>query len=130
MLVLTIRTNEPAAEVALFDSAKQAGGQKWQAHRELSVTIHNKIEAMLGSASKSWSDLEGVVFFAGPGSFTGLRIGASVAGALAYGLKIPIVSVRDKDWAEQGIRKLKAGEDEKTALPFYGGEPHITKPKK
>jgi tRNA threonylcarbamoyladenosine biosynthesis protein TsaB len=130
MLVLTIKTNEPVAEVTLFDGAKQTGHEKWQAHRELSLTIHKKIEAILSSAGKSWDDLEGIVFFAGPGSFTGLRIGASVAGALAYGLKIPIVSVRDKGWAEQGVRKLEDGADEKTALLFYGGEPHITKPKK
>lgn len=38
----------------------------------------------------NFSDLDGVEVEAGPGSFTGLRVGASVAQALGFVLNIPV----------------------------------------
>jgi len=70
------------------------------------------------------------VVYKGPGSFTGLRIGISVANALAYGLNVPIVSTTGKDWQLQGIDRLKKGKNETSAVPDYGSEPHITLPTK
>ena len=39
---------------------------------------------------KDWSDLKSITFYSGPGSFTGLRIGASVVNTLADQLDIPL----------------------------------------
>jgi tRNA threonylcarbamoyladenosine biosynthesis protein TsaB len=77
-----------------------------------------------------WQDLEGIVCFKGPGSFTGLRIGLSVANSSAYGLNIPIIGTKGADWQSQAIDKLLAGQSDRNVLPFYGAEPHVTKPKK
>lgn len=129
MLILTIRTDKPAAEVGLYDDETQLVYEVWQAHRELSDTIHKKIKAILESQNKDFKDIEGIVCYKGPGSFTGLRIGITVADAFAYGLDIPIVAATD-DWIEQGIKRLKAGENERIALPHYGAPVHITKQKK
>jgi tRNA threonylcarbamoyladenosine biosynthesis protein TsaB len=41
-------------------------------------------------------DIEGVVCFKGPGSFTGLRIGLTVGNALAYAQNIPVVASKSK----------------------------------
>src|SRR3989344_1792281 len=38
----------------------------------------------------NWKDLEGVEVEKGPGSFTGLRVGVSVANALGFSLGIPV----------------------------------------
>jgi tRNA threonylcarbamoyladenosine biosynthesis protein TsaB len=130
MLILTIRTDRPLAEAGLYEGEAELSTTKWKAHRQLSVTIHGKIEKLLSGEKQKWSDIDGVVFFAGPGSFTGLRIGAAVASALAGGLAVPVVSTKGDDWISGGIKELIADKDEKTALPFYGSQPHITKPKK
>ena len=130
MLVLTIRTDKPLAEVGLYKAGAEDSYIKWEGHRQLSMTIHKKIEELLNTKKLKWKDIEGVVFFAGPGSFTGLRIGASVAGALAYGLDIPIVSGKGNCWIRYGIDRLSTGKNNKVAIPFYGSKPNITKPRK
>lgn len=103
---------------------------KWQADRKLAGTIHKQIKKILGASSLQLEDIEGIVCFKGPGSFTGLRIGLSVANALAYALNIPIVASRNKDWLKKGIKDLQAGKNEKIAIPFYGRPPNITQPRK
>jgi tRNA threonylcarbamoyladenosine biosynthesis protein TsaB len=130
MLVLTIRTDNPEAEVGLFENGTQLAYETWHAHRELSTTLHRKIEDLLQGHNKSLKDLQGIACFQGPGSFTGLRIGLTVADAFAYSLKLPIVAAMGDDWAQTGIARLQAGEDDRIALPHYGAPVHITLPKK
>jgi hypothetical protein len=92
MIILTLRTDKPESELGLYDDEKQLAYEAWHAHRELAETIHKKLAEILKDASKELSDIEGVVCFKGPGSFTGLRIGLSVGNALAYAQSIPIVA--------------------------------------
>jgi tRNA threonylcarbamoyladenosine biosynthesis protein TsaB len=130
MIILMIRSDKPEAEISLFDDEKKLGYKKWQAHRELSQTIHKKIETLLQSHKLGWENIEGIVCYKGPGSFTGLRIGLTVGNALAYSFGVPIVGTTGGDWHENGIKQLQNGENEKSALPEYGAEAHITKPRK
>jgi tRNA threonylcarbamoyladenosine biosynthesis protein TsaB len=130
MIVLTIRTDNETAEAGLYKNARPLAYKKWHGHRQLSVTIHEQIEKLLKDNRLDWQDLGAVIFFAGPGSFTGLRIGASLASTLAAGLDIPIVSTKGKDWIKLGFKKLDSGKDEKTAQIFYGAKPHVTRQKK
>jgi tRNA threonylcarbamoyladenosine biosynthesis protein TsaB len=130
LIVLTIKTDNPEAEVALFDDLKQVDKIKWQANRILADTIHIKIKDLLTNSKLKWQDINGMVCYKGPGSFTGLRIGLSVANALAYGLDIPVVSNSSKNWQRMGIEALLGGKNDKITLPEYGSEAKITKPKK
>ena len=129
MLILTLRTDKPEAEIGLFEDETQLEYEFWQAHRELAETIHKKIAALLKSQANQLADVQGIVVFKGPGSFTGLRIGTTVANAFANSLQIPIVAAQGEDWVENGIKRLQKGENETIALPEYGGEPNITSPK-
>ncbi len=130
MIVLTIRTDKPEAELGLYDGDNQLAYETWEAHRQLSGTIHKKIEALLNSQRKSWHDIKGVVCFKGPGSFTGLRIGLSVGNALATSLGVPVVSTMGEGWQIDGITQLKNGKNESVAVPEYGAPVHITKQKR
>lgn len=134
MIILTIRTDKPDAEVGLYDNEEQLAYITWQAHRELGQTIHQKIHELLHDQVRDWPDVEGIVAYQGPGSFTGLRIGLTVANALAYANHLPIVAVMNgaetDDWQQTGITRLLHGETDKLALPEYGAEAHITQPKK
>ena len=61
-----------------------------QTHSQI---ILPQIQALLDSANLQLSDLQGIAFGAGPGSFTGVRIAAGVAQGLGFGANLPVVSV-------------------------------------
>lgn len=128
MLILTIRTDKPEAELGLFDGQTKLTYEVWHAHRALAETLHGKIRDLLSSQSKSLGDIEGIVVFKGPGSFTGLRIGITVANALAESYRLPIVGAQNA-WIEDGIARLQNGESDQLVLPEYGAPVHITKPR-
>lgn len=130
MLILTLRTDKPEAEIGLYEDSKQASREVWQAHRQLAETIHSKLNALLKQQAKTWNDIEGIVVYKGPGSFTGLRIGLSVANALASSYHVPIVGTTGDQWQQEGVQLLLKGKNETVALPEYGAPVHITTPKK
>jgi tRNA threonylcarbamoyladenosine biosynthesis protein TsaB len=125
-MILTIRTDKPEAEIGLFQDDQKLRYETWQAHRELAETIHTKISDILDG--RTLNDLTGIVFYKGPGSFTGLRIGASVANALAYSLGVPVVGTSGPDWIEKGISGL--GESGTGVVPDYGAPAQTNSPKK
>lgn len=129
-MILTIRTDKPQAEVGLYEADKKLEYILWEAGRSLSQSLHEKIEELLGRRGIDYSSLIGVVIYKGPGSFTGLRIGASVANALAGELDIPIAGSSGEDWIVAGIGALKAEPGKRLAVLDYGSEPKTTKPKK
>lgn len=130
MIILTIRTDKPEAEMGLFENDKKLAYQKWEAHRQLADTIHQKLDKILNQLSIGLEDIDGIVVFKGPGSFTGLRIGITVANTLAYAQNIPIVAKTRQDWIKEGINDLMAGKNDKIALPEYGAPANVTKPRK
>lgn len=51
------------------------------------------IDQLLGNANVGKKELKAIAVSSGPGSYTGLRIGASTAKALAFGLNLPLISI-------------------------------------
>ena len=129
MTILTVRTDKPEAEIKLYDDETCLVSKTWLAHRQLAETLHINIKTLLETQGLSWQELEGIVFYSGPGSFTGLRIGAAFANALSLANHIPLANKNGTEWIEAGIKDLSDGKNE-PALPFYGAEPHTTTQKK
>lgn len=93
MTTLAIDTSEQACSVALacegtvIDRASEIIGR---GHAERLLPL---IEERLAAAGRSYKDLERIAVTTGPGTFTGLRIGLSVARGLALQADIPCVGV-------------------------------------
>jgi tRNA threonylcarbamoyladenosine biosynthesis protein TsaB len=130
MLILTLRTDKPEAEIGIYNGLIKNDYYTWPAHRQLAETIHKKLRDILAKNHIQLYDLEAIAVYRGPGSFTGLRIGISVANALADGLKIPIVGSGGDVWIKDAVLKLEKDINEVLIVPEYGSLPHITKPKR
>lgn len=130
MIILALRTEKPEAELYVYDSNTKLAEIKWQANLRLAESINTKIEEILNMSSKSLADVNAIAVFKGPGSFTGLRIGVSVANALAYAQNIPIVARGGSSWLQKCIEELQTGGNDKAAIPKYGSPAHVTKPRK
>lgn len=55
-----------------------------------SQVLLSLIENLLNSQRLEFKDLKGIEVEKGPGSFTGLRVGVSVANALGFALGVPV----------------------------------------
>lgn len=129
-MILALRTDKPEAELHLLDAAgTEIAVHTWQAHRELAATLVTTIHKFLEQQHTGTKELTGLIVFSGAGSFTGLRIGATVANALAYANKLPIAAGEGEDWIAVGLAKLKSTKPGEYVIPTYDREPNITKPK-
>ena len=95
-----------------LDDKEYPAPLKNQLAEQIFTFIHDK----LVENQADWTDLTEITFFAGPGSFTGLRIGAAVVNTLADQLQIPL--------------KNQDGEVVPIILPNYGRPANITPSKK
>ncbi len=128
-MILCVKTNEPEAYIALVDrDGSVIQDIAWQAHRQLGETLHRQLQILL-EPHGGWDTVSGMVYFHGPGSFTGLRISAAVVNAAAVSIKVPVVSTGDERWIFDGTILLAQGV--KTgAVPFYGEPAKTTLQKK
>lgn len=127
-MYLAIRSDKPEAEIYLLDNQGKIVKQKlWDANRTLARDLPGKIDALVDG---DYGQLNGVIAFRGPGSFTGLRIGVTVANSIAYANGIAIVGCMGDDWLSRGVEQLNGGTDNQIVLPEYGATPHITPARK
>jgi tRNA threonylcarbamoyladenosine biosynthesis protein TsaB len=129
-MILTLRTDKTESEIGLYNGDTKIVYETWEAHRKLAETIHLKLKTVLEGQGKQPEDMTGIVIYKGPGSFTGLRIGMSVANALAYSLEIPIVATAGDEWIQEGLVSIQNAPKDTFVAPEYGAAPHITAQKK
>lgn len=89
---------------------------EWPADKELAEKLLGFINEKLAENHSTWQDITRITFFSGPGSFTGLRIGATIVNTLAEELNIPLYD--------------QNGEQHQIIIPNYGRPANIGKPKK
>lgn len=92
-MLLAFETSAKAASVALFDGEKLLGESYQNTGLTHSQTLMLMAEDLLKNCGAAVSDLTAVAVAAGPGSFTGVRIGVSAAKGLAWGKELPCYGV-------------------------------------
>ena len=85
--ILLLDTVDEKIIIGFFDGKKL---HTKTLRKELSHKLHSVIVKFLSDSDIRISDLQSIGVLAGPGSFTGIRLGVVIANTLAYALKIPI----------------------------------------
>ena len=89
-MLLAIETATDRASVALGVPDGDVLEEDLAGARRHAAALVPMIQSLLRRAGASLDDLTGIVLSDGPGSFTGLRVGASVAKALVYARSLPL----------------------------------------
>jgi tRNA threonylcarbamoyladenosine biosynthesis protein TsaB len=92
-MIICLETSTNLCSVALCDSAGISSlreSKDLKSHASMLTVLINEI---LKDAGIKASDLEAVAVSKGPGSYTGLRIGVSVAKGIAYAASIPLIGI-------------------------------------
>ena len=93
MLILAFETSAKAASVALLEDGKLLGESYQNTGLTHSQTLMVMAENLLSQCGKTASDVTAAAVAAGPGSFTGVRIGVAAAKGFAWGREIPCYGV-------------------------------------
>lgn len=93
MLILAFETSAKAASVALLDENRLLGESYQNTGMTHSQTLLLMAEDLLKQCGKAVCDVTAVAVAAGPGSFTGVRIGVAAAKGFAWGASLPCYGV-------------------------------------
>ena len=93
MLILAFETSAKAASVALLDDKKLLGESYQNTGLTHSQTLMLMAQDLLKSCGFGPKDVTHLAVAAGPGSFTGIRIGVAAAQGFAWGAALPCYGV-------------------------------------
>ena len=93
MLILAFETSAKACSVAVHDGQKLLGESFQNTGLTHSQTLMTMAEDLLENCGKAASDVTHLAVAAGPGSFTGVRIGVAAAKGWAWGAELPVYGV-------------------------------------
>ena len=97
MKLLAIDTTGQTASVAVLEDDTLLAEYTINYHMTHSQTIMPMIEQICNMIKLNKNEIDYIACSCGPGSFTGLRIGAATAKGLALGLDISVVAVPTLD---------------------------------
>lgn len=93
MLILAFETSAKAASAALLENGTLLAESYQNTGLTHSQTLLVMAQALLRQCGKTVSDVTAVAVAAGPGSFTGVRIGVAAAKGFAWGAQLPCYGV-------------------------------------
>lgn len=96
-LVLALDTSTKVGGVALVRGASVLAEEVWQAGGNQTTQVLPEAMRMLDRAGVTPADLGAVAVATGPGSFTGLRVAASLGKGFAAALQIPLLGIPTLD---------------------------------
>ena len=106
MKILAIDTTAVTAAAALVEDGQILGTYQQNGTLTHSETMLNMVENLLANAKVTPDMLDMLAVSAGPGSFTGVRIGVSIIKGLAFGRDIPCVPVSTLDALSENLRPM------------------------
>jgi len=121
MVLLAVETSTPNCSVALL-AKNHTYTREQQIPREQGDHLLGMITDLLAEAQISLDAITCLAYGEGPGSFTGLRVGASVMQALAFSHNLPVIPVSSLWALAEFIYKKNIGHTIVVAQNAYQGE--------
>jgi tRNA threonylcarbamoyladenosine biosynthesis protein TsaB len=115
-MILCIETATEVCSVAVCHNGKILALEEEKEGRSHASKLTPLIESAFKKASAEMSTLDAVAVSMGPGSYTGLRIGVSVAKGISYALKKPLIAIGTLDAMCHGFIQNHASSYPKNAL--------------
>jgi tRNA threonylcarbamoyladenosine biosynthesis protein TsaB len=112
-MILLIDTSQETGTVALSKEGKVLFSEENKIAKEHAVWLHTAVERLISEAKITLHELEAIAVIAGPGSYTGLRVGMAAAKGFCYALKIPLITQNTLFVMAESIRNSA---EEKKAL--------------
>ncbi len=113
---LFINTADEQTRVVIFSDGKAIAEKSWNGRFELSDRLLIEINQLV---KKNTIEIDSIRVFPGPGSYTGLRIGVTVANFLAWSYRVPIFPADDSGNITSKQKDF--------ILPIYLNDAQITK---
>jgi tRNA threonylcarbamoyladenosine biosynthesis protein TsaB len=92
-LILNIDTAVQSASVCLSEGETIIGELSNPSEKESAAWLHMAIQQIVHEHHLPLQQLSAIAISAGPGSYTGLRVGMAAAKGLCYALKIPLITL-------------------------------------
>lgn len=120
MRIAAIETATEWCSVALWHGGEIASLETRAGNRHAERVLP-MVEQLLARAGWAVAQLEGLAFGAGPGSFTGLRIGCGVVQGIAYARDLPVVGVSTLEAMaeESGVPRVIVALDARMGEVYY-----------
>lgn len=91
--ILSLETSAKVCSVAVHDDTRLLTSAEIHVEQSHASKLAPLIDDLIKFSGLDFSDLNAVAISSGPGSYTGLRIGVSMAKGLCFSLNIPLISV-------------------------------------
>lgn len=105
-MILAIDTATRWTALALHSGTAVLSEQGWYGRNTQTIELTAAIEAMLQQANKPITELEAITVALGPGSYTGLRVGLSVAKGLSLANQTALIGVPTLDIVAAAFQPL------------------------
>lgn len=107
MKILGLESSAKSASTALSEDGKILARSYQNTGLTHSCTLLPMAETMLANCGCSIDDIDVIAVAAGPGSFTGLRIGVSAAKGLAWAKELPCAAVSTLEAMAQNLAHME-----------------------
>ncbi|WP_216782302.1 tRNA (adenosine(37)-N6)-threonylcarbamoyltransferase complex dimerization subunit type 1 TsaB [Candidatus Profftia tarda] len=121
MRILAIDTTTESCSVAIWNNGKKHAISE-VCPREHTRLVLPMVQQVLIESGILLNQLNALIFARGPGSFTGVRIGISIAQGLAMGANLPMISISTLATLAQGVFRLTGATKVLSAIDARMGE--------
>lgn len=107
-LIINIDTAVKSASICLSNEEKIIAELSNPSEKESAAWLHVAVQQLLRQHHLSLQQLNAIAVSAGPGSYTGLRVGMAAAKGLCYALNIPLITLNTLQIMAASARNIDA----------------------